>query len=92
MSTGTGGSLHLLGSRLNLAYIWESSREELRTILGSPDTKKVSISPEIKFCVCVIFEGYMVTTFEGRILQVHKLQKSLCVCVSYMWVWSSLVQ
>ena len=41
MSTGTGGSIHLLGSRLNLAYIWESSRAELRNILGSSDTKKV---------------------------------------------------
>ena len=41
MSTGVGGCAHLAGSRLNLAYIWESSREELRTILGTSDTKKV---------------------------------------------------
>ena len=34
-------SLHLLGSRMNLAHIWEAARQELVRVLGQPDQKKV---------------------------------------------------
>ena len=41
MASGSAGSVHLLGGRLNLALLWEAARQELKDILGYPDKKKV---------------------------------------------------
>lgn len=39
MSSATAGSVHLLGTRLNLAHIWEASRQDLVRVLGPSDSK-----------------------------------------------------
>ncbi len=37
MATGTAGSVHLLGPKVNLALVWEASRQELKRVLGPGD-------------------------------------------------------
>lgn len=44
MSSGTAGSVHLLGARLNLAHIWEASRSDLVRVLGTGESKVSSCS------------------------------------------------
>lgn len=39
MTSGTAGSVHLLGPRLNLAHVWEASRRDLLRVLGPGDSK-----------------------------------------------------
>lgn len=39
MSSGTAGSVHLLGSRINLALVWEASRRDLVRVLGPGESK-----------------------------------------------------
>ena len=44
MATGTAGSVHLLGPKINLAHVWEASRQELKRVLGTGDgTQKVFV-------------------------------------------------
>ena len=37
MAAGTAGSVHLLGPKINLAHVWEASRQELKRVLGPAD-------------------------------------------------------
>ena len=52
MSSGTAGSVHLLGSRLNLAHVWEASRRDLLRVLGPGDSKVCNL-------VCHLIHQYI---------------------------------
>lgn len=52
MSGGSSASsVHLLGGRINIAQLWETSRQELKHVLGQSDLKKVSKILEEHGCV-----------------------------------------
>ena len=54
MSAGsTASSVHLLGGRLNLTLVWEAARQELKEILGQPESKKVT-----NMIICMSCQGH----------------------------------